>query len=161
MPETSVDVIKRYLDDAIAAGKSFEQQLEDFAKQSDDPVSSELFKQHAIETKSQYERLTERLSQLEGSPSTTKSLIANLFNFGARTLQPGSESAERLSQNLMVSFAVENSELAMYESLANIADAAGDTETAALARSIQAQERASAARTWELISETTPRPGGA
>ena len=157
MPEASVDVIKRYLDDAIAAEKGFEAQLDDFAKQSDDAAVEELFQQHAVETKSQYERLTARLAELEGSPSTTKSLIAHLFGFGSRTAQMSSDSEERATQNLMFAFAVGNSEIAMYESLANIADAANDSDTADLARELQEQERATAGKIW--LALTGPAAG--
>lgn len=66
MAETSVDVIKRYLQDAIAAEKSFETQLEGFSKEGEDTVVQALFRQHAAETRVQYERLTARLSALAG-----------------------------------------------------------------------------------------------
>ena len=53
----------------------------------------------------------------------------------------------------MMAFAVENSELAMYEALASVAEAAGDSDTSALARSIQQEERATAEKIWRLLPE--------
>jgi ferritin-like metal-binding protein YciE len=151
MAESSTDVIKRYLEDAIAAEKSFETQLQGMAKEGDDPAAQAAFHQHALETKTQYERLTARLEALGGSTSTAKSLLAHIFGLSPKTAQLGHEKEERTTQNLMIAFAVENSEIAMYESLISVAEAAGDTETVALARQIQAQEKAAAEKIWGLI----------
>lgn len=151
MAETSVEVIKRYLQDAIAAEKSFETQLEGFAKEGDDTVVQSLFRQHAVETRQQYERLTARLEALGGSPSTAKSLLAHVFGMTPKAAQLGHEKEERTTQNLMMAYAVENSEMAMYESLAIVAEAAGDTETATLARQIQTQEKATAEKIWRVL----------
>ncbi len=152
MPETSNDVITRYLEDAIAAEKSFETQLQGFAKEGDNAAAKSAFQQHAVETKRQYERLTARLEVLGGSTSTAKSLLAHMFNMTPKAAQIGHEKEERTTQNLMMAFAVENSELAMYESLASVAEAAGDTQTAALAREIQAEEKATADKVWKLLA---------
>jgi ferritin-like metal-binding protein YciE len=151
MAETSVEVIKRYLEDAIAAEKSFETQLQGFSKEGDDSAAQAVFHQHALETKQQYERLTARLEALGGSPSGAKSFLAHVFGLSPKAAQIGHEKEERTTQNLMMAYAVENSEVAMYESLACSAEAAGDTETAALARQIQQQERATAEKVWKLI----------
>lgn len=151
MAETSADVIRRYLQDAIAAEKSFETQLEGFAKEGDDTVVQSLFRQHAAETKQQYERLTARLTALGGSPSTAKSLLAHVFGLSPKAAQLGHEKEERTTQNLMMAYAVENSEMAMYESLATVSEAAGDSQTATLAREIQAQEKATAEKIWMLL----------
>ncbi|MBV9443901.1 MAG: DUF892 family protein [Acidobacteriaceae bacterium] len=154
MAETSTDVIKRYLEDAIAAEKSFETQLQGFAAEGDDPVAKAAFHQHALETKQQYERLTARLQSLGGSTSGVKSFLAHVFGLSPKAAQLGHEKEERTTQNLMIAYAVENSELAMYEALATVAEAAGDSQTAALARDIQAEEKATAEKVWALIPGT-------
>ena len=151
MAETSAEVIKRYLEDAIAAEKSFETQLQGFANEGDNAAAKTAFHQHALETKQQYERLTARLESLGGSPSTAKSFLAHVFGLSPKSAQLGHEKEERTTQNLMMAFAVENSEIAMYESLATVAEAAGDTQTAALAREIQQQEKATADKVWKLL----------
>ena len=151
MAETSVDVIKRYLVDAIAAEKSFETQLDGFSQEGDDEAAKSAFRQHALETKRQYERLTARLEALGGSPSTAKSFLAHMFGLAPKAASIGHEKEERTTQNLMMAFAVENSEMAMYEALATSAEAAGDSQTASLAREIQAEEKATAEKVWRLI----------
>ncbi len=152
MAESSTDVIKRYLEDAIAAEKSFETQLQGFAKEGDNGAVKAAFHQHALETTNQIERLTARLEALGGSPSTAKSLLAHIFNLSPKAAQIGHEKEERTTQNLMMAFAVENSECAMYESLASVAEAAGDSQTAQLARSIQSQEKATADKVWSFLA---------
>lgn len=151
MAETSVEVIKRYLVDAIAAEKSFETQLEGFSKEGDNQAAQNAFRIHAQETRRQYERLTARLEVLGGSPSTAKSFLAHVFGMAPKTAQIGHEKEERTTQNLMMAFAVENSEMAMYEALATVAEAAGDGTTALLARDIQQEEKATAEKIWKLL----------
>ena len=148
------EIIATYLEDAIAAEKSFETQLHGFAKEGDDPAAHALFKTHAEETKVQYEHLTRRLNALGGSPSILKSFLAHVFNFAPKVAQIGHDVPDRLTQNLMMAFAVENAEVAMYESLAEVAAVAGDVETKNLAISIQQQERETAEKVWRHISPT-------
>jgi ferritin-like metal-binding protein YciE len=146
-----VEVIQRYLQDAIAAEQNFENQLRANAKESDQQEVVQLFSQHADETRSQHERLTARLRALGGEPSGVKGFLANLFGFAPKIAQTGHEEAEKSTQDLMMAYAVENSEIAMYESLAIAAAEAGDAETERLAREIQQEERRAAEKVWNLI----------
>jgi ferritin-like metal-binding protein YciE len=143
--------IHRYLQDAIAAEKSFETQLRGFAEEAANENAKTAFAVHADETKQQYERLTARLKALGGEPSTLKSLLAHIFNMAPKAAQTGHTEEERTTQDLMMAYSVENAEVAMYESLFIAAQAAGDAETAELARAIQAQEKATAEKVWNLI----------
>jgi len=149
--QTPIDTIKRYLEDAIAAEQHFETHLTAAAQEANQLEVKQLFTQHAAETRTQHQRLTARLAELGGSPSGVKSFMANLFGFAPKLAQVGHERAERSTQDLIVAFSVENSEIAMYESLANAADQAGDPQTAALAREIQAEEQATAQKVFALI----------
>jgi ferritin-like metal-binding protein YciE len=144
--------IRTYLTDAIAAEKSFETQLNGFANENEGTEAASLFAQHAAETKEQYELLTTRLEGLGGSPSTLKSLLAHIFNFAPKAAQLGHDANERLTQDLMMAYAVENAEIAMYESLAIATHAIGDAETEQLARSIQKQEKQTAEKVWSEIA---------
>jgi ferritin-like metal-binding protein YciE len=151
MAETGTDVIKRYLEDAIAAERSFETQLDGFSKEGDNMGVKTAFAEHSVQTKSQYQRLTFRLEALGGSASAAKSFLAHVFGLAPQTAKIGHDQEERVTQNLMIAFAVENSEIAMYEALATVAEAAGDAVTAKLAREIQAEEKAAAEKVWKLI----------
>jgi ferritin-like metal-binding protein YciE len=149
--ETPNDVIKAYLQDAIAAERNFETQLRQFAREGGDELARRMFLQHAEETRLQHERLYARLLEIGGSPSTAKSILAHLLGMTPRLGQIFQDEGERVVQNLMIAYAVENSEIAMYEALAAVAAAAGDAESEALARSIQIQERQTADRVWSQI----------
>ncbi len=151
MAETSVEVVNRYVQDAIAAEKTFEVQLQTFANEATDPTVKQVFDQHARETRTQYERLTARLGNLGESPSGVKSLLAHILGWSTKAGHTGLDDQERTTQNLITAFAVENSELAMYEAIANFAEAAGDSDTVALARSIQEEEKAAAEKIWRLL----------
>jgi len=151
MTETSVEVLNRYVQDAIAAEKTFETQLHAFAGQASDPSVKQLFDLHARETRTQYERLSARLGSQGESPSGVRSLLAHILGWSTRPSHAGLDEQERTAQNLITAFAVENSELAMYEALANMAEAAGDNDMASLARSIQTEEKAAAEKIWRLL----------
>lgn len=144
--------IGTYITDAIAAEKSFETQLNGFAKETQGSHAATLFSQHANETRTQYEQLTARLDKMGQSPSATKTFLAHLFNMAPKAAQIGHDEWERLTQDLMMAYAVENAEVAMYESLAVVARMTTDAETERLAKSIQAQEKSTAEKVWAEIA---------
>jgi ferritin-like metal-binding protein YciE len=146
------DLIRRYLENAIASEKSFETQLEGFANEAVYDPARMAFSVHAAETRQQYELLTTRLQTLGGEPSALKSALAHVLNAAPKLAQIGYSDEERTVQDLMMAFAVENAEVAMYESLVIAAGAFEDPETASLAKEIQSQERATAEKVWQLIA---------
>lgn len=146
------NLLTRYLEDAIAAEKSFETQLKGFAGEATNEEARTAFSVHAVETRRQYELLTGRLNALGGEPSNLKSALAHFFNAAPKAAQAGYTDEERATQDLMMAFAVENSEVAMYESLVIAAEAFDDRQTVAVAREIQAQEKATAEKVWKLIA---------
>lgn len=150
--ESRHSILRRYLEDAIAAERNFETQLREMAKEGDNLAAKLAFAQHAEETHSQYQRLTKRLEELGGSPSGFKMVIAHLFHFAPKTAQLGHDQSEKATQNLIIGFSVENAEIAMYEALASVAAAAGDLQTERLAREIQEEERRAANTIWHLIT---------
>jgi len=150
--QSAGDVVRRYLQDAIAAEKNFESQLRTFGGDTEDAMAKQLFFQHADETRMQHERLTARLNALGGDSSAMKTFFANLFGGLPKLVQIGHDEAEKTTQDLIMAYAVENSEIAMYEAMAAAAAAAGDTQTEQLAREIQQEERQTAQKVWNLIS---------
>ena len=156
--QDAVEVIKDYLQDAIAAEISFETQLRLFAEDAHHQSEvRQIFEQHADETRDQHQALTERLRELNGAPSGVKSFLAHMFTTAPTAAQTGREQEEKITQDLMIAFAVKNSEVAMYESLATVASAAGDGATENLARKIQGQERATAEKVWQQIGPAARR----
>jgi ferritin-like metal-binding protein YciE len=149
--ETGADLVRRYLEDLFAAEKSSEAQLRGFAKDGDDADVQTAFLSHAEQTRTQMERLGERLQALGGTPSTASNSFAQLFDLTPKPVPLGDGAEGRVAQNLMMAFAIEKSECAMYEALASVAAAAGDSTTETLARDIQAQETAAADQLWHFI----------
>jgi ferritin-like metal-binding protein YciE len=149
--DSSTAVVQRYLQDAIAAEKSFETRLRSFAEEGDDAEVQTCFSEHADLTRQQHQRLSSRLEALGGSTSTVKSFLDQLFSVVPKPAEALRWPEEQLVQNLVVAFAVEQSERAMYEALAAAAVAAGDPTTEQLARDIQAQESETAEKLWRFI----------
>jgi ferritin-like metal-binding protein YciE len=143
--ETSTEVVRRYLENAIAAEEASETQLREFAAHRDDDEVQSAFAAHAEQTRRQHERLSARLQELGGgTASKVKSILGHLFALTPQAVQATHTPEEGTAQNLITAFAVESGECAMYEAFATIAAAAGDPATEALAREIQAEERAAA-----------------
>lgn len=155
--KTANDVLKTYLEDAIAAEKSFETQLRGFSKDATDSSVRDMFLQHAEETKDQHRQLSARLEQLGGSSSTFKGVLAHLFAAAPKLAQVGHDEYERQTQDLMIAFAVENAEVAMYETLAEVCRVAADVDTEELALQIQKQERTTAEKVWAQIAPAARR----
>jgi ferritin-like metal-binding protein YciE len=150
--EKAVRFIKSLLENAIAAEQSFEVQLRGFADEGSSDQVHRLFLEHADETRTQYQRLTRRLTELGGEPAPSKSFLAHLAGLSPKLAQLGQDTVDRVTQNLVMAYAVENCEIAMYESLVAVAEAAGDEDTAELARAIWDEERRTAEKVWQLIS---------
>ena len=149
---TSDAVIRHYLEDAIAAEKTSETQLGQFAREGDDEEVRAAFAAHVQETQRQHERLTARLEALGGGSTSAKTFLAQLFSLAPKPIHVGHDPEERIAQNLVLAYTLESGECAMYEALAAAAEAAGDDRTEQLAREIQAQERQAADRMWRLIN---------
>jgi ferritin-like metal-binding protein YciE len=150
--EPKDSILRRYLQDAIAAERNFETQLNNMSGEGSNVAARTLFAKHAEETQSQYQRLEARLNALGGSPSGFKTIMAHLFSMLPKSAQMGHDDSEIATQNLIIGYATENAEIAMYEALASIAAAAGDLQTEQLAREIQEEERHAAKMIWDFIA---------
>jgi ferritin-like metal-binding protein YciE len=152
--ERPMDVIKRYLNEAIALKKNSEIELRRFAKKAIRSDMRDLFTAHAEETKSQYERLAARLEALGGSASVINGILARLLTFTTSPAGWGHTEQEKDLGDLVGAFAVQQSEIAAYELLAAAATAAGDAETERLARVIQKEEHEAAMKIWNVLGPT-------
>jgi ferritin-like metal-binding protein YciE len=151
---TSQEAITTYIQDAEAAERNFEDALATFGKTGDQGPVMRFFEWASGKAKSQHERLEARLRELGGSPSTAKSLLAHMLAFSTTAAQIGHEPAEKNTQHLIMCVGAASAEMAMYESLATVAEAAGDTVTEQLARQLQAEEKDDYDKAWALIRES-------
>lgn len=154
---SAADILRSYLEDLIAAEKTFETQLIAFSKEGDYEPAQNAFAEHARETREQYERLTARLEAMGGSTSTLKGMMAKIFGAGPKVAQAGHEPSELVTQNLMMAHAVETAEMAMYEVFSTVAADAGDRETETLAQEIQKQEKETAEKVWKMVGPAARR----
>jgi ferritin-like metal-binding protein YciE len=145
------------VEDAEAAERNFEDALAGFSKDGELTSTQTLFDMMSNKARTQHERLERRLASLGGSPSTSKSALAHLLAFTPLSAQLGHDEAEKNTQHLMITYSAAAAEMAMYEALAAVATASGDTETAALARELQAEEKEDHRLAWEHLSQSARR----
>jgi ferritin-like metal-binding protein YciE len=105
---------------------------------------AEIFRRHLGETESQERRVRERLEAHDASPSKLKDIAGQAGGFGmVLFVRSQPDTPGKL---LMHAYSYEHMEVAAYELLAIAAREPGDTETAATAEAIAAEEREMAER---------------
>ena len=151
------DRIARYIDDAIAVEAAAVTGLKDMISEATDPQDAALFQQHLTETERQKDRLEARLKALGGTHSGLKDLMNKIGAAATDLLHGGKDAGDKATRNVVQAYTIENLEVAMYESLAAAATEAGDTETASLAKEIQAEEEAQAKKLFPRIAPLAVR----
>jgi ferritin-like metal-binding protein YciE len=146
--EQDPDDLGEQLDSYLADAHAIEQQavslLEGGKEILGEGQLAGIFEQHLNETHDQRRRVDERLDARGSSPSRIKDVAMRIggFNVGAFFgAQP--DTAAKLWG---FAYAFEHLEVAAYELLKRMAERAGDSETAAMAEQISAQEHAMAER---------------
>jgi ferritin-like metal-binding protein YciE len=152
---TSKELILTYLQDAEAAERNFEDALNTFGNTGDQGPVKSFFEWASRKAKTQHERLEARLSELGGSPSTSKSILAHLLAFSTTAAQIGHEPSEKNTQHLIMCVGAASAEMAMYEALAQVAAAAGDVTTEQLARQLQVEEKDDYDKAWALLGPSS------
>lgn len=155
--ETADAKIVRYIDDAIALEAASITALRDMAK---DAVSTDerlLYEGHLIESESHKQRLEGRLVTLGGEAkrSVLKDVMSSIGTAATNILHAGKNDGEKDTRNLMQAYAMESLEVAVYEALYAAANSSGDSETALLARQIQAEESAMAKHLFFRIADSS------
>jgi len=144
--------ISRYLDDAIALEAAGVTGLKNMITEATDPQDAALFQQHLTETERQKARLEARLHALGGSSNKLKDIVNKIGIAATDLLHVGKDAGDQATRNLIEAYAIENTEVATYESLYAAATEAGDVETATLAKEIQAEEEAAAKKIFARIA---------
>ena len=154
------DLVK-YLADAHAIEAQAIQLLERAPKLAGDTVLEQLYREHLDETYGQQRLVAQRLQAVGGSPNKLKDAAMRLgaLNWGT-FFQSHPDTPGKLA---VFSYAFEHLEIGGYELLARVATRAGDEETARVALTIAAQERAAAARIarmWDRAVDASLREVG-
>lgn len=145
------DVIWQYLEDSILAEKDFEERLRELSKSGDDNEVQSVLAGHADETRLQRQRLAIRSAQISDRVLSGSSGFASILSFIPQIPHAIEIVEEQTLRSLLVAYTVEAGQLAMYETLATLARAAGDLDTEELARQIQTEERDAAAKIWHFL----------
>jgi ferritin-like metal-binding protein YciE len=131
--------LTKYLTDAHSIEQQALAQLRYAPRLAGDPELAALFRAHLAETEDQERRVRARLEAHDAAPSKVKDVVMQAGGLGfvlfARS-QP--DTPGKLTAH---AYSYEHLEVAAYELLARVADRAGDTETADIARDIREQER--------------------
>src|SRR5215211_5266879 len=134
----------KYLTDAHSIEEQALPQLRAAPKIAGDERLAETFREHEAETEEQRRLVRERLDALGGSPAKLKDAVMKAGGAGFALFaasQP--DTPGKLTAH---AYSFEHLELASYELLLRVAERAGDSETAEVARRIRDQELAMAER---------------
>jgi ferritin-like metal-binding protein YciE len=145
-----------YIEDAHALEQNVSTMLDSMISTTDDPEIEEMLKHHKEETERQEARLRERLDALGAGTSTRKQAqtVAAALVKGAADVVRGDQAGK----NARDAYTTEHMEIAAYQLLERLAQKAGDTETAEVARQNRAEEEAMAQKidaNWDRFLDLT------
>jgi ferritin-like metal-binding protein YciE len=145
-----------YIEDAHALEQNVSTMLDSMISTTDDPDIEEMLKHHKEETERQEAKLRERLDALGAGASTRKQAqtVAAALVKGAADVVRGDQAGK----NARDAYTTEHMEIAAYQLLERLAEKAGDTETAEVARQNRAEEEAMAQKidaNWDRFLDLT------
>jgi ferritin-like metal-binding protein YciE len=152
----------QFIQDAIAMEESVAESLTSMAEISEDPELRDQLERHVLETEEQVGRLRLRL-EAHGAGSSFLKEIGGSFQAALRGMAEIARG-DRPARTARDVYATEHMEIATYELLERVAAAAGDEETAEVARRSRAEEEAMAAAvaaSWDRIVALALRDEGA
>jgi ferritin-like metal-binding protein YciE len=145
-----------YIEDAHAMEQNVSTMLTSMISTTDDPEIKEMLEHHKEETERQESRLHERLDALGAGTSTRKQAqtVAAALVKGVTDVARGDQAGK----NARDGYTTEHMEIAAYQLLERLAQKAGDTETAEVARQNRAEEEAMAKKidaNWDRFLDLT------
>ena len=148
------DQLVKHIDEALAMEQNVLRMLDGMIASTDDEEIRSELRHHKIETEQHAERLEKRPAAHEASPSTVREAagIMNALMKGVVDMV----REEKAGRNARDGYATEHLEIASYQLLERVADRAGDTETAEVARQNRRDEEAMAKRIeghWDRFAE--------
>jgi ferritin-like metal-binding protein YciE len=145
-----------YIEDAHAMEQNVSAMLTSMISTTDDPEITQMLEHHKEETERQESRLKERLEALGAGTSARKQAqtVAAALVKGAADVVRGDQAGK----NARDGYTTEHMEIAAYQLLERLAEKAGDTQTAEVARANRAEEEAMAKKidaNWDRFLELT------
>jgi ferritin-like metal-binding protein YciE len=145
-----------YIEDAHALEQNVSRMLDSMISTTDDPEITEMLRHHKEETERQEQRLRERLDALGAGTSTRKeaqTIVSALLKGTADQVR-----GDQAGKNARDGYVTEHMEIAAYQLLERLAERAGDTETADVARQNRAEEEEMARKidaNWDRFLDLT------
>jgi ferritin-like metal-binding protein YciE len=133
------ELVVKHLEEAYAMEQQVERMLDSLIRTTGHPELKQDFEKHRAETEQHAERLKERLEMYGSGPSRAKEaggVMAALMKGVADTAR-----SENDARNVRDAYATEHMEIASYQLLERVAKAAGDVETAEVARTNREEEQ--------------------
>jgi ferritin-like metal-binding protein YciE len=151
----------KHIDEALAMEQNVLRMLDGMISTTEDEEIRSELRHHKLETEQHAERLEERLAAHEASPSTVRE-AAGIMNALMKSVVDMARS-EKAGRNARDGYATEHLEIASYQLLERVAQAAGDEETAEVARKNRKDEEAMAKKieaNWDKFAELSLQEAG-
>ena len=155
------EVLVRHLDEAVAMEEGVIRMLGATIGTTDDAGLVELLERHRSDSEAHAERLRARLEERGGTPSSWREAAAVLGVLAKAPLD--AVRGAGIARSARDAYATEHLEIAAYRLLEEVAERAGDLETAEVARRNRAEEEAMARaldERWPRIADLALRAEG-
>jgi ferritin-like metal-binding protein YciE len=151
----------KHIDEALAMEQNVLRMLDGMIETTDDEEIKNELRQHKLETEQHAERLEKRLAAHDASPSTAREAAGIMGALMKGLVDMARE--EKAGRNARDGYATEHLEIASYQLLERVAKAAGDEETAEVARENRADEEKMAKKieaNWDRFAELSLQEAG-
>jgi ferritin-like metal-binding protein YciE len=148
------ELVVKHLEEAYAMEQQVERMLDSLIRTTAHPELKQDFEKHRAETEQHAQRLKERLDMYGEGPSRLKDaggMMAALMKGVADAAR-----SENDARNVRDAYTTEHMEIASYQLLERVAKAAGDVETAEVARRNRDEEQRVANKIdliWDQVAE--------
>jgi ferritin-like metal-binding protein YciE len=155
------DQLTKHIDEALGMEQNVLRMLDSMIETTDDEQIRSQLREHKLETEQHAERLERRLEAHGASPSTVREAggVMGALMKGVVDMVRG----EKAGRNARDGYATEHLEIASYQLLERIAERAGDTETAEIARQNRSDEESMAKKieaNWDKFAELSLQEEG-
>ena len=155
------DQLTKHIDEALAMEQNVLRMLDGMIETTDDDEIRSQLREHKLETEQHAARLERRLEAHGASPSMVREAtgIMGALTKGVVDMV----RKEKAGRNARDGYATEHLEIASYQLLERIAERAGDTETAEVARQNRKEEEAMAKKiegNWDRFAELALKEEG-
>jgi ferritin-like metal-binding protein YciE len=155
------DQLIKHIDETLAMEQNVLRMLDGMISTTEDEEIRSELRHHKLETEEHASRLERRLEANDASPSTVRE-AAGIMNALMKGVVDMARS-EKAGRNARDGYATEHLEIASYQLLERVAQAAGDEETAEVARQNRKDEEAMAKKieaNWDKFADLSLREAG-